>query len=195
MKHTFTGMMIAMMLVLTLVIGAVALAENVEPEAPAIEQTEPEQAEQAPAESEAPATDETTDSTALNDAFKAYKEAKSSSRMEALEAELKGYVESGKLTQGQADLILNYFKERQSLSNGSCPSCGYQFQSGWGKSGRMGNGFGGKSGRMGGGFSGFGGRGMKGQQRSQNQNSGSTGGMSFAPGAQSAPNAAGTEGI
>ena len=43
MKHTFTGMMIALMLVLALVIGAVALAENAEPEIPeipAVEQTQ-----------------------------------------------------------------------------------------------------------------------------------------------------------
>ena len=99
MKHTFTGMMIALMLVLALVIGAVALAENAEPEipeTPAVEQTQPE----------APSTDTAADSTALQDAFKAYNEARSSSHQEELEAELKGYVESGKLTQEQADLIL-----------------------------------------------------------------------------------------
>ena len=75
MKHTFTGMMIALMLVLALVIGAVALAENAEPEipeTPAVEQTQ----------SEAPSTDTAADSTALQDAFKAYNEARSSSHQE-----------------------------------------------------------------------------------------------------------------
>lgn len=125
MKHTFIGFMIAMTLMLALLIGAVAMAENAEPEMPAIEQTQPEQT---PAQSDT--------STALQDAFKAYNDAKSSSCQDDIEAELKGYVEAGKLTQEQADLILNYYKEQQALRNGTCPSCGYQFQNGYGKGGR-----------------------------------------------------------
>ena len=100
-------------------------------------------------------TDATTDDTALMDAFKAYREAKSSSHEEALETELQGYVESGKLTQAQADLILNWYKEQQAMRDGTCPNCGYQFQ----------NGFGGKGGRMNGGMNGMsnmGGRGSMG---------------------------------
>ena len=195
MKHTFIGMMIALMLVLTLVIGVVALAESTEseiPETPAVEQTQPEQA---PAEPDAPATDASADSTALQDAFKAYKEAKSSSHQEELETELKGYVESGKLTQEQADLILNYYKEQQSLRNGTCPNCGYQFQNGQSKGGRMNGGFGGKGNRANGGFGGKGGRGMMGQQPSQNQSTGSADGMAFVPGIQAAPDMSGDESI
>ena len=192
MKHTFTGMMIALMLVLALVIGAVALAENSEPEipeTPAVEQNEPEQL---PAESDAPVTDVSADSTALQDAFKAYNEARSSSHQEELEAELKGYVESGKLTQEQADLILNWYKEQQSLRNGTCPNCGYQFQNGQGKGGRMN---GGKGNRMGGGFGGKGGRGMMDQKPSQSQSTGNADGMAFVPGIQAAPDMIGDEGV
>ena len=188
MKHTFTGMMIALMLVLALVIGAVALAENAEPEipeTPAVEQTQ----------SEAPSTDTAADSTALQDTFKAYNEARSSSHQEELEAELKGYVESGKLTQEQADLILNWYKEQQSLRNGTCPNCGYQFQNGQGKGGRMNGGFGGKGNRMGGGK---GGHGMMGQLPSQSQQPAqnqSADGMAFVPGIQAVPDMTGDEGI
>jgi hypothetical protein len=188
MKHTFTGMMIALTLVAVMV-GAMALAETAEPavpELPAVEQTQPEQA---PAQADTSAAD-----SALQDAFKAYNDAKSSSRQDDLEAELKGYVESGKLTQAQADLILNYYKEQQSLRNGTCPNCGYQFQYGQGKGGRMN---GGKGNRMGGGFGGKGGRGMmgmngmNGQQPSMDQqpsqNSRSADGMAFGFEAQTLP--------
>ena len=158
MKHFISGMVLALALVAALVMGMVAMAENAEsaaPEAPALEQTE--QTEQT-----APAG-QAADDAALQEAMQAYREAKDAARQEDLEAELKGYVEAGKLTQAQADLILNSCKERQALRNGQCPGCGYAFQSGMG--GRMNGGRGGKGGRMNGGFggmnNGFGGRGNR----------------------------------
>lgn len=191
MKHTFTGMMFALALILSLILGMAALAENAGAEAPEL----PAAGDIQPAEEPA---DAATDDAALQEAFKAYQAAKSSSREEALEAELKGYVEAGKLTQEQADLILNWYKERDALRNGACPSCGYQF--------RNGNGFGGKGGRMNGmnGMGNMGGRGgrmngmngrqpgmeqngMNGQQPSQSQSSGSADGMAFGFGAQTLP--------
>lgn len=175
MKHTFIGFLIAMTLTLALLIGAVAMAENAEPEMPAIEQTQPEQA---PAQSDT--------STALQDAFKAYNDAKSSSRQDDIEAELKSYVEAGKLTQEQADLILNYYKEQQALRNGTCPSCGYQFQNGYGKGGR---GMGGKGGR---GMMGM--NGMMGQQLSA-QNSGNADGTAFTFEAQTLPELENTDDV
>ena len=74
-------------------------------------------------------------------------DAKGSSAQEDLEAELKGYVESGKLTQEQADLILNYCKEREAMREGKCPNCGYQLQNNQGKCGRVNGGFGGQGNR------------------------------------------------
>ena len=127
MKQFFSGMLITLALVLAIVVGVVAIAESAETEAPQLPATEQAPAEVAP-EAEASST-ESTDSTALKEALDAYNAARQSSKVEGLEAELKGYVESGKLTQEQADLILNYYKEQESLRNGTCPNCGYQFQS------------------------------------------------------------------
>ena len=177
MKNTFSGILIALTLVM-MVVGAVALAEGPESETPAVP--------------EAPVTEATTDSTALQDAFKAYNDAKTSSYQESLEAELKAFVESGKLTQEQADLILNYYKEQQALRDGVCPNCGYQFQNGQGRNGRMNGGFGGKGGRSKGGFGGKGGRGMMGQIPSGTQDNGNASGTSFMPGMESLPDMTGT---
>lgn len=213
MKHFFSGMMMALALVTALIVGVVALAESAAPNAnelPSVEEAQPQtpQAQQ-------PAADAAGD-TALREAFDAYRAAKQSTRQEELEAELKGYVESGKLTQEQADLILNYYKEQQALRDGTCPGCGYQFQSG-GKGGRM-NGSrgmnGGKGGHMGGGRgmngqSNFGQQLASGQQPSFGQQPtdgqqpapgqqpafGQGDGTAFAPDAQAMPDMSGDEGI
>ena len=107
--------------------------------------------------------------------------------------ELKSYVASGKLTQEQADLILNYYKEQEALRNGTCPNCGYQFQNGFGKGGHGmgGRGMkGGKGGRM------FGGMNMPGQQPStQSGTDSQASGTAFEFGAQTIPFMDGTEGI
>ncbi len=188
MKHFFSGMMMALALVTALIVGVVALAESAAPEAPelpSIEEAQPE-TEQQPAEA-------ATDNSALMEAFDAYRAAKQSTRQEALEEELKGYVESGKLTQEQADLILNYYKEQEALRNGTCPNCGYQFQNGFGKGGHGmgGRGMkGGKGGRM------FGGMNMPGQQPStQSGTDSQASGTAFEFGAQTIPFMDGTEGI
>ena len=169
MKHFFSGMMLALALVAALVVGVVAVAENAAPEMPSMEavQPDPAQPDQAqpdqaqPDQAQQPAAD-----TELQQAYDAYRAAKQSGRQEALEDELKGYVEAGKLTQEQADLILKDAKEREALRNGTCPNCGYQFKNGMGKGGRMNGGKGmnngmnrGKGGRM------NGGRGMFNQQQ------------------------------
>ena len=169
MKQFFSGMLITLALVLAIVVGVVAIAESAETEAPQLPATEQAPAEAAP-EAEAPAT-ESTDSTALKEALDAYNAARQSSKVEGLEAELKGYVESGKLTQEQADLILNYYKEQESLRNGTCPNCGYQFQS----------------------QGGFGRQGMGAQDNAQGN--APTDGMAYDGRAQVAPDAFGFEGI
>ena len=161
MKHYFSGMLIALSLALVLVLGVVALAENdtQAPELPAAGDLEAQAEAPAADDAQAPADEaqSTQDNTALQDALQAYREARQSSHEQELQDELDGYVAAGKLTQEQADLIMNYYKERQSMRNGTCPGCGYQFQNGNG--GRMnGNGRGGKGGRMNGGFGGRGGR-------------------------------------
>ena len=195
MKHFFSGMLIAFTLVAVLITGVIALAENAAPEIPELPSVEESQPEQAQPEQDAqqPAADASSDNTALQDAFDAYRAARQSDQQEELEAELKGYVESGKLTQEQADLILNYYKEQEALRNGTCPNCGYQFQNGFGKGGHGmgGRGMkGGKGGRM------FGGMNMPGQQPStQSGTDSQASGTAFEFGAQTIPFMDGTEGI
>ena len=108
MKHFFSGMLIAFTLVAVLITGVIALAENAAPEIPELPSVEESQPEQAQPEQDAqqPAADASSDNTALQDAFDAYRAARQSDQQEELEAELKSYVASGKLTQEQADLIL-----------------------------------------------------------------------------------------
>ena len=195
MKHFFSGMLIAFTLVAVLITGVIALAENAAPEIPELPSVEESQPEQAQPEQDAqqPAADASSDNTALQDAFDAYRAARQSVQQEELEAELKSYVASGKLTQEQADLILNYYKEQEALRNGTCPNCGYQFQNGFGKGGHGmgGRGMkGGKGGRM------FGGMNMPGQQPStQSGTDSQASGTAFEFGAQTIPFMDGTEGI
>ena len=66
--------------------------------------------------------------TELGAAQAAYNAAKQNSSLTDYEAELKAMVEAGSLTQEQADLLLTAAKESSALANGTCPSCGYQFQ-------------------------------------------------------------------
>ena len=195
MKHFFSGMLIAFTLVAVLITGVIALAENAAPEIPelpSVEESQPEQA-QPVQDAQQPAADASSDNTALQDAFDAYRAARQSDQQEELEAELKSYVASGKLTQEQADLILNYYKEQEALRNGTCPNCGYQFQNGFGKGGHGmgGRGMkGGKGGRM------FGGMNMPGQQPStQSGTDSQASGTAFEFGAQTIPFMDGTEGI
>ena len=195
MKHFFSGMLIAFTLVAVLITGVIALAENAAPEIPELPSVEESQPEQAQPEQDAqqPAADASSDNTALQDAFDAYRAARQSDQQEELEAELKSYVASGKLTQEQADLILNYYKEQEALRNGTCPNCGYQFQNGFGKGGHGmgGRGMkGGKGGRM------FGGMNMPGQQPStQSGTDSQASGTAFEFGAQTIPFMDDTEGI
>ena len=196
MKHYLSGIVIALSLALVLVLGVVALAENESqaPELPAASDL------QTPAE--APATDDgtqaTQDNTALQEALQAYREARESAHEQELQDELNSYVAAGKLTQEQADLIMSYYKERQSLRNGTCPGCGYQFQNGMnGMGGR-----GGKGGRMNGGMNGMGGMGGRGGKGGRMNGGfggqmvpGTPDGMSVQGQAQTAPEMTGDEGI
>ena len=154
-----TGMILALTLVLTL--GAAALAETADPPA-----------------GDPPAADAVTSATqaadpALQEAMNALAAARSGSRQADLETELNAYVEAGKLTREQADLILKAYQDQESLRSGVCPNCGYQFSDS-GKGGRMKNGFssgfsGGKDGRggFGGGKNSRGGSGRFGQQQNR----------------------------
>ena len=99
---------IAMTLILALALGVAAQAEVTEPEAP-VEQSERSAPEDAAAPADEPADEEAT----LEDAFNALFEARLSTKLEELQAELDEYVAAGKLTQEQADLIMNSIKERQ----------------------------------------------------------------------------------
>lgn len=190
MKHFLSKALLIAALALALVLGVVALAENTGTEAPELPAASDVQgAEEQPSTGDA---GDTADDAALQDALNAYRAAQQSSRAEELEAELNGYVASGKLTQEQADLILKYYKDRESLRNGVCPSCGYQFQNsgkgGFGKGGRGNGGFGkGNNGSFGGGRGqrGFGAQQAPGDRQAP---SGSANGTAFAPDAQ-APNA------
>lgn len=195
MKHYLSGMVIALSLALVLVLGVVALAENA-PQAPELPAANALQTpEETPDNAQTPDDAQASDDTALQAALKALQEARQSDHEQDLKEELDGYVAAGKLTQAQADLIMNHYKEQQALRNGTCPSCGYQFQNG--KGGRMnGNGhgvkggFGGRGGRMNSGFGGqmnggFGGGMMPGQAD----------GMSAQPDEQAMPRMDGDEGV
>ena len=119
-----SGMILA--LILALALGVTALAETADSPA-----------------GDPPAADDAAASTALQEAMNALAAARSGSRQADLETELNAYVEAGKLTREQADLILKAYQDQESLQNGICPNCGYQFETGgFGKGGRMKNGAG-----------------------------------------------------
>ncbi len=96
---------------------------------------------------------------ALNEALAAYSSAKAESRnreyLDSLKQELDGFVEAGKLTRDQADLILKYYTEQVTLrQNGPDGGIGGRGGRGSGfgngRNGRNGMGFGGgKGGRFG----------------------------------------------
>ena len=115
-------------LVLALALSTAAMAEGTTEPVPATEI--PTVEAQVPAEeaAEAPATED--EQKTLKEAMDAYRAAKQDKAVDNLEAELKGYVEAGSLTQEQADMILKNVKERVAEKNGECPNCGYQFSNG-----------------------------------------------------------------
>ncbi len=162
MKHFFIGTLVALMLVLAMVVGTFAMAESAEPEVPAVE-------------------DAVMEDTALSDALDAYRAARRGDRYDSLEEELKAYVEAGKLTQEQADLILKSFEERQALCDGNCPNCGTRPQNGYGRGGRSNGGKGGRSngGRGGRTNGGKGGRSNGGYGMFNRQSDGLTDGNTF----------------
>ena len=131
-------------LVLALALSTAAMAEVTTDPIPAAEV--PAVEAQVPAEeaTETPVAED--EQKALKDAMDAYRAAKQDKAVDDLEAELKGYVEAGSLTQEQADLILKNVKERLAAKNGECPNCGYQFSRG-GK-GRRGGMMGGQRGQQ-----------------------------------------------
>ena len=112
-----------------------------------------EAAAEAPAAETASADAAQASADALNEALTAYSNAKMESRkqesLDALKQELDSFVEAGKLTQEQADLILKYYTEQMTLQqNGLGGGRGNGF--GGGKGGRNGMGFGGgRGGRFG----------------------------------------------
>ena len=131
-----TNLIIALVLVLAL--GVTALAETAE--TPVAEQPEVNAVSGM--------------DSAVQEALDALAAARKGNKLADLESELKAYVEAGKLTQEQSDLILKAYQDQNSLRNGTCPNCGYQFSNnGRGKGGRMKNGnmsgFDGKGGRGG----------------------------------------------
>ena len=142
-------------LVLALALSTAAMAEGTtDPipatEVPSVETQAPAEGEtQAEEAAEAPATED--EQKTLKDAMDAYRAAKQDKAVDDLEAELKGYVNAGSLTQEQADLILKNVKERIAEKNGECPNCGYQFSKGGkGQRGRRQNGGQQRGGMMGG---------------------------------------------
>ena len=117
MKKNMNKTMMAMLLVLAMAFGAMALAETIPDEPPTLEEVP---AIETPAEEPAqePATDENA---ALREAMDALRNARQSDRLAALEEELQKYVAEGKLTQEQADAILNQYKARaEQRANGQC---------------------------------------------------------------------------
>ena len=157
-----TGIILVLVLALTLGITALAEAPETQAEPPSVDTT-------------SSATVSASADPALQEAMDALSAARNSSKVTDLEAELKAYVEAGTLTQEQADLILKAYRDQESLQNGVCPNCGYQFSTGGlGKGGRMKNGSGGYMGS----FGGKGGRGGHGRmQNGMQQNATPDAGM------------------
>ena len=128
-------------LVFALALSTAAMAEGTtDPipaaEVPAVEAQVP--AEEAADEASAATPEQTEDEQkALKEAMDAYRAAKQDKAVDDLEAELKGYVEAGSLTQEQVDLILKNVKERIATMKGECPNCGYQFSKGGKQRGSM----------------------------------------------------------
>lgn len=151
-NRNFWTILLAAMVALSL--GTFALAEGTDPAA--------ESAAPAVSAEEAPAASVTAEEAqaaadALNEALTAYQNARLESRREAvldaLKQELDGYVAAGKLTQDQANLILQYYTEQLTLSRagsrgkdgmggygGMQLDPGARQQSGFGKGGRGGRG-------------------------------------------------------
>ena len=117
MKKSMFAISLALIMLLSL--GVVAFAET--PAATTASDTE--------------ATTADAEFTALQDALDAYRSAKRAKRTADLEAELKGYVESGSMTQEQADLILKYHNERQAL-RGDKHTCSSNLSQNEGRGGR-----------------------------------------------------------
>lgn len=96
--------------------------------------------EQSTAEADKDAAADSSDSTAYQEALDAYRKAKSESRTKELEEELNQMVKDGKLTKEQADLLLKQEKDQESLAQGVCPNCGYEFSTQGGHHGGKGRG-------------------------------------------------------
>ena len=108
---------IGIALAMALILSFAAYAEEPAPATDPIPAATEEATETTPAE--APTDPEKPDNeNALQDALDAYRAAKQNKAVEDLEAELKGYVEAGVLTQEQADLILQHAKDRQTAKEG-----------------------------------------------------------------------------
>ena len=173
MKRSFHKTLSGLALALVLALGFAAFAAYAEtpsvtePEMPmteegiedAIEETIEEAADDAagavPEEpAEAPdAGDEAApnDDAAWQEAIDAYRSAKQAQRVESLEEELNSMVESGALTQEQADLILNRVKAAPQNGKGLRSGRGFGKQDGKSRMNGM-NGFGGQRGNGGRGF-------------------------------------------
>ncbi|MBR0341917.1 MAG: hypothetical protein IJH64_06680, partial [Oscillospiraceae bacterium] len=124
---------ITIALALALALGTAAIAEvadtteDVEITAP-VEQTETAEEAASTEEAETPAeAAPSDDAAALNDAIKAFHEARQAAHTDELKAELDEYVAAGKLTQGQADLILKYVQDRQASKQNDQRGCKGQF--------------------------------------------------------------------
>ncbi|MBO4299644.1 MAG: hypothetical protein J5998_12700 [Clostridia bacterium] len=122
MKRYLNRSILIFALVAAMILSIAALAEGSTetPEVPAIEETQPSE-------------EQSAEDAALQEALDAYRATRQESKREALEAELNGYVASGKLTQEQADLILNYYQEHGSLHGGSKSKHGGAIQDNQGK--------------------------------------------------------------
>lgn len=108
MKRTLT-----VILALALALGTTAMAEPVPTEAVAGVSAEEAviQAQATMDKAEAEEPNSTESSANLEDAIKAFHNARIEACVESLKAELDGYVAAGKLTQEQADLIRKQFSE------------------------------------------------------------------------------------
>ena len=116
MKKNLFKSLIAGVLALTLIFGAMAVAENTA-DAAASSQTETGAADAAASsQAETGAADAAAaqaEQEAFSEAVNALRNARQKAAKQELETEIKGYVAAGEMTQEQADLLLRRIEERQ----------------------------------------------------------------------------------
>ena len=121
MKNNLKKLLCVMAALLSLALGFATLAE-----------TSDDALDSSQVQVETETADTQSEAEQYQAAYDAYCAARQENALTDFESEVNAMVESGQLTQEQADLLLNQAHENYALSNGVCPNCGAQLSSGYG---------------------------------------------------------------